>query len=138
MTTPISMGGIHHIALTVTNAERSIAFYSDILNFQVAVVVGPKTILMNGQTLVALNEAPDPTQRPEHDRFSEHRAGLDHVSFAVASRADLEDAARMFDAKGVAHGDINDLGHAGLPIYVMAFRDPDNIQLELTAPHGSA
>ena len=136
MTTPISLGSIHHIALTVTNAEQSTAFYTGILNFQVILVLGPKTILGNGQTLLALNEAPDPTQRPENDRFSEHRAGLDHVSFGVPDRAALENAERLFDEHGVSHGTINDLGHAGLPIYVMAFRDPDNIQLELTAPHG--
>ena len=136
MAAPIHLGSIHHAALTVTNAARSTEFYTRILNFQVLVVLGPKTIMGNGQVILALNEAPDPSQRPENDRFSEHRAGLDHLSFAVAGRAALEDAERVFDENGVSHGTINDLGHAGLPIYVMAFRDPDNIQLELTAPHG--
>jgi glyoxylase I family protein len=99
-------------------------------------VLGPKTVLANGGTILGLNEAPDPAQRLENDHFSEHRVGLDHVSFTVNSRADLEAAARLFDEHGVSHGTINDLGHAGLPIFVLAFRDPDNIQLELTAPHG--
>jgi len=135
MATSIKLGSVHHFALTVTNLERSVAFYTDILNFEVLMVLGPKTILSNGQIILALNEAPDPTQRPENDRFSEHRAGLDHISFSVASRADLEAAAQLFDQKGISRGTINDLAHAGLPIYVMAFRDPDNIQLELTVPH---
>ncbi|MBK8027156.1 MAG: VOC family protein [Chloroflexi bacterium] len=136
MSPAISLGGVHHIALTVTNSERSVAFYTGILNFKVVLVLGPKTILANGTTILALNEAPDPTQRPDNDRFSENRAGLDHVSFSVGSRAELEAAEQVFDQNGVSHGAINDLGHAGLPIFVMAFRDPDNIQLELTAPHG--
>ena len=50
------------------------------------------------------------------------------------SRADLEAAAKLFDDNGISHGTINDLGEYGLPVVVMSFRDPDNIQLELTAP----
>lgn len=136
MADPLQLGGVHHVALTVTNREQSVNFYTAVLNFQVVVVLGPKTILSNGGTLLALNEAPDPTQRPDNDRFTKNRAGLDHISFSVASRAELEAASQMLDRHNVSHGTINDLGHAGLPIYVMAFRDPDNIQLELTAPHG--
>lgn len=132
----VQLQGVHHIALTVSDANRARDFYTGVLGFQVVMVLGPKTILGSGQTILALNEAPDPAQALPNDRFSENRVGLDHVSFTVGSRADLEEAARTFDAQGVPHGTINDLGHAGLPIYVLAFRDPDNIQLELTAPHG--
>jgi glyoxylase I family protein len=35
----------------------------------------------------------------------------------------------------VSHGEIKDLG-PGMGLYVLALRDPDNIQLELTAPYG--
>ncbi len=132
----VQLQGLHHIALTVSDANRARDFYTGVLGFQVIMVLGPKTILGNGQTILALNEAPDPLQALPNDRFSENRVGLDHVSFGVGSLAELEQAARDFDAQGVPHGTINDLGHAGLPIYVLAFRDPDNIQLELTAPHG--
>lgn len=130
------LNGIHHIALTVTDIERARNFYTQVLGFQLLMELGPKTILGNNTTLLALNLAYDQAQTPANDRFTENRAGLDHVSFAVASRADLETALQTFDQHGVSHGEINDLGHAGLPIYVLAFRDPDNIQLELTAPNG--
>jgi len=46
----------------------------------------------------------------------------------------LEQAARWFGQNGVPHGEIKDLGE-DFRIYVLAFRDPDNIQLELTAPY---
>lgn len=37
------------------------------------------------------------------DRFDENRVGLDHISFAVGSRADLERAVRHLDELDVAH-----------------------------------
>ena len=46
--------------------------------------------------------------------------------------AELEAAASLFDARGVSHGEIMSL--EPFNIAVLAFRDPDNIQVELTAP----
>jgi catechol 2,3-dioxygenase-like lactoylglutathione lyase family enzyme len=63
---------------------------------------------------------------------TENRIGLDHLSLSVASMADLQAAVALFDAKGVVHGEIKPLEPFG--IAVLAFRDPDNIQVELTAP----
>jgi hypothetical protein len=52
----------------------------------------------------------------------------------VASRADLEQAVELFDANKVPHGVIKRLD--GFGIDILPFRDPDNIELELTAPVG--
>jgi catechol 2,3-dioxygenase-like lactoylglutathione lyase family enzyme len=68
------------------------------------------------------------------DRFDEDRVGLDHLSFSVAGRADLDAAVRLLDERGVPHGEIRKLD--GFGIHVLPFRDPDNIQIELTAPVG--
>jgi glyoxylase I family protein len=131
MTSPISPGAVHHLALTVTDVERARAFYSDVVGLQVVATVDPKVFLSNGTMLLALGPAPD---RPiTGDRFDENRVGLDHTSFNAGSRADLERAAQFLDEKGVSHGDIKDLD--GFKISVLAFRDPDNIQVELTAPY---
>ncbi len=51
------------------------------------------------------------------------------MSFAVADRAGLEDAAAVLEENGVRHGGIKDVG-AG---WILEFRDPDNIALELFA-----
>jgi hypothetical protein len=83
--------------------------------------------------IVAL-ASPDPDQALPNGRFNENRVGLDHLSFNVARRADLETALGLFDAHGVPHGEIKDLG-PDMGLYVLALRDPDNIQLELTAPY---
>ena len=66
------------------------------------------------------------------DSFDEDRVGLDHLSFNVASRGALEDAIRLFDKRGIAHGVVRELPSFG--ICVLPFRDPDNVQLELTSP----
>ena len=131
----ISINGIHHAALTVKDAAKSREFYSKYLGFNHLMDLGPKVIMGSGALILALNPPHDPAQALPNDKFTEHRLGLDHLSFGVASRADLEAAAKLFDENGIPHGTINSLGEYGLPISVMSFRDPDNIQLELTAPN---
>lgn len=132
MASQLALGGIHHMAITVTDVDRSLDFYTDLLGFDVVVEFRPRIMLSNGQVALVLTPPSDASQAPDHDRFSEHRVGLDHLSFAVNSRDDLEAAARLFDEQGVERGEIKLL--EGFGIYVMAFRDPDNVQLELTAP----
>ncbi len=130
----VATGTINHMALTVTDTARSREFYTKFLGFDHLVDLGPKVLLGNGSVVLALNPPPDPILAIPDDVFSEHRVGLDHVSFAVESISKLDDAVQLFDANGIPHGTINDLSPYGLPMYVLAFRDPDNIQLELTAP----
>jgi hypothetical protein len=52
----------------------------------------------------------------------------------VESHEELERAQQMLAARGVEHKYIKDLG-PGFGLYVFAFRDPDKIALELTAPY---
>jgi catechol 2,3-dioxygenase-like lactoylglutathione lyase family enzyme len=134
VTTSINTSAVHHVALTVSDVRRSQAFYTEVLNFKHVTDFGPRALLHNGSFLLALTPPPDAEQAPANDRFNENRIGLDHLSLGVASMADLQAAAAALDAHGVAHGEINPLEPFG--IAVLAFRDPDNIQLELTAPLG--
>jgi hypothetical protein len=94
---------------------------------------GPKSLLSNGSVILALNLSPDAARAIPDDKFDENRVGLDHVSFNVSSHEALVQASQILDERGVSRGEIKDLADLGM--YVMAFRDPDNIQLELTAPH---
>jgi glyoxylase I family protein len=138
----ISTGGIHHLRLTVTDVQRSREFYTSLLGFQVAVESPPDdapgadeafkilfggVVMIRGNLLMGLRP-----MAPAGDAFDPDRVGLDHLSFDVASREDLEQAVRLFDEGGVTHGAITRL--AGFGIDVLPFEDPDGIQLELTAP----
>ncbi|MCP4165008.1 MAG: hypothetical protein GY759_03820 [Chloroflexi bacterium] len=133
MTNPVPTSGIHHLGITVSDLERSIAFYADLLGFEQVADLGRRVVMHNGSLLLAIGLSPDEEYDASGDRFDENRVGLDHLSFAVANLAELEAAANTLDDRGITRGEIRDLtGVFG--IYVVAFRDPDNIQLELTAP----
>lgn len=133
--------GYAHVRLTVTDIVRSRAFYEDVFGFPVAYEVpadaddatkealaflfGGVIYSLGGGTLFGLRPV-----APGSDRFDEDRVGLDHVSFALAGRSDLESAVAALDERGVAHGGIKDIGGAS----ILELRDPDNISLELFAP----
>jgi hypothetical protein len=57
--------------------------------------------------------------------------GVDFAA-AVIDVAALEAASKTMDEWGVTHGEIYDLVPFGIAL--LPFRDPDGIQLELTAP----
>ena len=135
MTERIQTGRAHHIKFTVMDVARSCDFYTTFLNFDWVGERGSMTFISNGTVMISLSLAPDPAQTPANDRFSENRVGLDHLSLAVENRADLDLAKRMFEEHGVPHGDVRDLGEAS-GICILSFRDPDNIQMELSAPRG--
>ena len=129
---PIATGAAHHAKLTVTDVARSTEFYTSRLGFQVAAHFGMVTLISNGSFLIGLSTAPKPEHAIADDQFNENRVGSDHLSLSVADRTELERAARIPSDREVPHGEIDDLTPLG--ISVMTFRDPDNIQLELTAP----
>ena len=138
----VPAGEIHHLRLTVTDVRRSREFYTSLLGFQVAVESPPPgdpgadeafSILFGGVVMIRGNVIMG--LRPvaaAGDRFDPDRVGLDHLSFSVPAREDLEQAVRLFDEHGVTHGAITRLPSFGID--VLPFNDPDGIQLELTAP----
>jgi len=138
----VPTGDIHHLRLTVTDLARSREFYTELLGFQVAVESPPPgdpaadeafkilfggIVMIRGNLLMGLRP-----MAPASDRFDPDRVGLDHLSFGVASRAELDQAAALFDERGVPRGEITTLPSFGID--VLPFEDPDGMQLELTAP----
>src|SRR4051794_11496096 len=120
----LPVGPIHHLRLTVTDVERSIAFYTEVLGFDVAVAGPPPpddehhdtlvdslqggVILMHEGMFIGLRPV-DSDRANAIDRFDPSRVGLDHLSFSVPTRADLEAAIRVLDERGIEHGPVREL-----------------------------
>ncbi|MBV9794299.1 MAG: VOC family protein [Actinobacteria bacterium] len=140
----ISSDGFAHVRLTVTDIERSKAFYDRVFGWPVAVdesdSAGQPGVTDSPEQFFGgtVYQTPQGTLfglRPAgHDGFDPAHLGLDHVSFAVASRADLDRAAAALTENGIKHGEVIELDGAGIAI--LSFQDPDDINVELTAPLG--
>ena len=138
----VNSTGFAHVRITVTDIARSKAFYDQVFGWPAAIdasgdVEAPKedgapenfyggTIYQTPQgTLFGL--------RPVGSQgFDADATGLDHVSFAVDSRDALESALTALDEAGIEHGEIMDFPDAGMAI--LSIQDPDDINIELTAP----
>ncbi|MCV7167726.1 VOC family protein [Mycobacterium stomatepiae] len=135
---PLASTSIAHVRLTVTDIERSRQFYESVFDWPVLLEVPENAdeatrdqfsflyggvVYDLGGTLLGLRPVAS-------DRFHEDRCGLDHIAFRLGSRDELDTAAAHLDEMGVEHEPIKDIG----PSYILEFRDPDNIALELTAP----
>lgn len=124
--------GIHHAAVTVSDLDRSREFYGRLFGSDPVVDEDAGSFYhvvyaMENGTLFGLHTHPTPNDQPE---FSEYRSGLDHVSFGVPSRTELEKWEGRLDELGIKHGGIVDAPYGS----GLSFRDPDNIALELFAP----
>ena len=69
MTATISTGAVHHVTLTVSDVERSEAFYN-VLGFNHIAEFGPVALMHNGSVILALRPPPDPAQAIDGDRFN--------------------------------------------------------------------
>ena len=134
----LTSNSIAHVRLTVTDIERSRQFYESVFGWPVLIEVPENAdeatrsqlsflyggvIYDLGGTLLGLRPV-------ANDRFDEDRTGLDHIAFRLGSKEELDSAALHLDEVGVAHEPVKDIG----PSFILEFRDPDNIALELTAP----
>ena len=125
---------IHHVALTVTDADCSAEWYQDLLGVQCVLSGDTDDVRfrvladMTSGTVFGVREYPG----SEGSRFDEFRTGLDHLAFGVRDRTELEAWQGELERRGIPFSPI-----AETPIgTVLVFRDPDNIQLEFWLPAG--
>ncbi len=129
----MSFPPITHVALTVRDLSVSVPWYEDLFDGEAVLDEDTEpnmhhtVFLVGGGMLVGLHQHRQPAP-PEG--FSEYRIGLDHVSFGVENRVELEKWARRLDEMGIEHGDIKDAAYGS----GVSFRDPDGIALEFFCP----
>ncbi|WP_179154633.1 VOC family protein [Rhodococcus erythropolis] len=139
----IQTPGIHHIALTVSDLDASVKWYEQVFGIGHVMDVphhgkeGIGKVLADNtfQLVIGLHRhAGNPGSK-----FSETQSGLDHVSFRVSSPAELAVWSDRLADLGVRKTDVADRPLTQSPIVsaaygsILAFRDPDNIALELIA-----
>ena len=122
--------GVSHVALSVTDLERSKAWYMDVLGVQP---------LMEGEEndqkfCVTIHPTGLVVGLREHagssgDEFTPTRTGMDHVAFGASGRDELEKWQAFFEEKGITYTPIIDTDYG----HVLNFKDPDNIALEMFA-----
>jgi catechol 2,3-dioxygenase-like lactoylglutathione lyase family enzyme len=132
----MTITGFRHVGLTVTDLERSAAWYAGVLGFRElfreaegqrsAVIMGmPGTSLLLG--LVHFSEG-------ANDAFTPFRTGLDHLCFAVASREEVNAWASRLDEHGVSHSGVVEMKTSP----IVNFKDPDGIALAIAVPPNSS
>ena len=138
----VNSTGFAHVRLTVTDIRRSKEFYDQVFGWPTAVDASDRV------DDAGVKDSPEQFyggvvyQTPQgtlfglrpvgSGEFESETTGLDHVSFAVGSPAELDDAAAALAEAGIEHGEVRSLDDAGIAI--LSFQDPDNINIELTAP----
>ena len=123
--------GFAHVTLSVTDLERSTAWYAQVLGFTpTATEDDPRwsrTLCVHqpsGTILVLQRHAATTGPGP----FDERRTGLDHLALRVGALDDLHAWQERLGERAVPFTPITDTGRGGK---VVTFRDPDGIALEL-------
>lgn len=127
--------GFHHLSLSVTDRVASAEWYCRVLGFEIHTEVtgeGFERIRLrhpDGAITVTLTQHDDAIGAP----FSERQTGLDHLAFELSSLAEVEECRRRFAHLGVEHSEVRLRDGPSGRAAILAFRDPDRIQLEVFA-----
>jgi len=134
---PIATSAVAHVRLTVTDIDVSRRFYDSVFGWPVFAAVPEdadattreQLAFLFGGVIYNIGTALVGLRPTGTGAFDEGRVGLDHLAFSLPALDDLEQAAAHLDSLGIEHEPIKDIGVS----YILEFRDPDNIALELTA-----
>jgi glyoxylase I family protein len=129
--------GVHHLGLTVRDVDTSAAWYGRVLGFRVTgrfdAPDGARRKVFLGHDGFGIRLGLTEHRGAGGEAFDETRVGLDHLAFGVTSRDELEAWADRLADDGVTCSPITPANT--MPgAFVLVFRDPDNIQLELVSP----
>jgi glyoxylase I family protein len=127
------LAGLHHLGISVTDLERSMRFYRDVVGADLLVgphdgtspsFLGRMAILTLGGCIFDLYEH----ERNEGERFDPARTGLDHFALTATTVDELQAWATWLDTRGVARSALREAADGRATIF--DFVDPDGIQIE--------
>lgn len=122
---------LHHISLSVTDLDRSAAWYRRALDLgETARRDGPtwrKILLRSGSFVLSLT-AHEGTAA--EGSFDETTVGLDHVAIGCRDRSELDAWIAHLEAVDVPHAPITEAPHA----HLVTCRDPDGTPVEFYWP----
>ena len=123
-------GLVHHIDITVSDLDRSTAFYDGLLpvmGFRRSADVPEGPIWAGAHAEIGLTAALE-TSRRDHDRYS---PGLHHLAFSAPDRAAVDTFHDRLLHLGVKVLDAPaEYPQYGPGYYAVFFADPDGIKLE--------
>jgi glyoxylase I family protein len=117
--------GVSHLALSVRDLPAAVAFWRDVMGFEV--FTDRPGLAFVGHRATRLGIGLTDHGGAVRDGFSERRTGLDHLALAVSSAAELDAWAARLAALGVPHSPVADSGD-GLHLNLRA---PDDVPVEL-------
>jgi catechol 2,3-dioxygenase-like lactoylglutathione lyase family enzyme len=127
----MQLNGIAHIQLTVTNVERSKAFYRPLLElFEMQVLIDTETYYycIGSRTGIAISEV---EEKYANDRFDQRRVGLHHLCLRAREREQIDEIHDFVEKLGatIVHPPREDGFAPGY--YSVLFEDPDGIRIEV-------
>jgi len=124
---PVKVRKLGHVVYRVRDMERSVKFYTELLNFRVSDVNEKGMVFLNAcgdHHTIALMEAKEKNELPQKGQL-----GFDHMAFEVGSVSELFKIREFLKAKGVTifyEGRRGPGGNPGLEFY-----DPDGYKIEI-------
>ena len=117
--------GFGHIDLTVTDGERSVRWWHEVMGFvQVALTEKEAWTTWHMAHPSGLVVSVMTHRSPASESFDEQAIGLDHLAFRVNDRVTLEEWAQHLNRLGVVNSGVQEESGGAL----IVLRDPDNIR----------
>ena len=131
----MQLQGIAHVAVTVTDLERSKEWYGRVLGWESVMDGGGEGVRFSvgpiaGAALLGLRQY-DATAATD---FDPTRVGMDHLAFDGGTADALHGWEERFDELGIPYDPVQETPYG----HVLNFKDPDGIALEIyAAPQGA-
>ncbi|AJF65213.1 VOC family protein [Streptomyces vietnamensis] len=126
----------HHVGLNVTDLTRSLAFYGDVLGFEVLGEGAEKDsryafLGQDGRLVLTLWQQSEGT-------YDSGRPGLHHLAFEAESIEHVRAAEAALTARGASFAYEGVVAHReGAASGGIFFHDPDGTRLEISVPKGA-